>query len=215
MREMLKQGRRPPSIKESRKYDVNVKGQIEAIWQPLYHIQAYPAAGQTQFTFFQQPAGQAALTFRDTNMEAAGMLPAPKEMLVTSIELVLFTGQALSAAAAIDGNLNDIIAVLGSDAANDTGGWLEFFIGSKTYLRDAPLMKFPPSFRLGGYADHGTGAFSSTYSTGAGKLYEITPVKLVANQNFNVTVNFPVATAIVVAGNIGVILNGFQYRLSQ
>lgn len=212
---MLRQGRKPPRVSEAKQYDVNRKGQVEAIWQPLYHFLPYAAAGQTVLTFFQQPVGQGGMTQRDTNMEAAGMLPAPKGMLVTAIEVLFLPAGPPSAAAAVDSLLNDMYLVGGTDAANNTGGFLDFFIGSKSYLTDGPLMKFPPSYRIGGYADHGTGAFSSNYSTFAGRTYEITPIRLVSNQNFNVTLNWPTATAISAAANIGVILNGFQYRLSQ
>lgn len=215
----MRKGLVPPRVSAAKKYDVNRPGQVEAFYQPLYDFQTYAAAGQTQLTFFALPVGQGGKTLADTNMESAAALPAPKEMLVTGIEVAFFPGPppAVHGAQAASTHWNDSWAVFES-------GWLDFFIGSKSYLTDAPVGKFSNSFRLGGaaaLADATTLAADSQsvigYSAFVGPLYEITPVKLVANQNFNVTLNWPavVATPSTVAGRIGIILNGFQYRLSQ
>ena len=188
--------------------------------RPLYDFQTYLAAGQTSLTFFAVPQGQGGKTLADTNMESAGALPAPKKMLVTSIEVAFFPGgnpSTYGAAAAIAGHFNDLWTVFKS-------GYLKFFVGSKDYLIDAPIGKFSNSFRVGGVA-----AIADSTTLGAGQQsmvqlgafvgpqYEITPIELVSNQNFNVTLNWPalVPTISTVAGRIGVILNGWQYRLSQ
>ena len=210
----------PPSIAALRTYNVNRPGQVEVIWQPTYDFQVYPAAGTTQLTFFQTTVGTAGSTLATTNMEASGQFPRPKEFLVTGIQIFFEPGNAVAqanqAAAVVQENWNDV-----SDVMNGAA-FLRFFIGSKDYLIDSPLSKFTQQFRLGGVADNaatGTNATPVTwfidYAVHSGKYYSITPTKLPSNQNFNVSLNFPVAIAVSVAGQIGVILDGFQYRLSQ
>lgn len=220
----MSKGLIPPNIRKSQEFDVNRKGAVESIWQPLYDFQTYVAAGTvTQMTFFAVPNGQAGKTKEDTNMEAAAVLPAPKSMLVTHIEVVFLP-------AAVPSNVQDIAA--GPPVINTfwndmyqmmNGGFLDFFIGSKSYLTDAPIGKFSNSFRLDGTASDAvsttdaatTNSLSTNYASFGGPLYKITPVKLVPNQNFNVTLNFPSTRAVVGNGRIGVILGGFLYRLSQ
>lgn len=217
---MRNRGMIPPKIAESKQYDVNRPGQVEAIWQPLYDFQTYANAGTTkEYTFFAVPNGQSGKTKEDTNMEMAAALPAPKSMLVTHVEVVFLPG----------GNPSTFGAGAASPHWNDTykmmnKGYLDFFIGSKSYLTDAPIGKFSNSFRLAGaaaLADASTAAADIQsqigYATFGGPLYEITPIKLVANQNFNVTLNFPTTAALPsgVDARIGIILGGFVYRLSQ
>lgn len=211
----------PPSVDALRAYNVNRPGQVEVIWQPTYDFQVYPAAGTTQLTFFQTTVGTAGATLATTNMEAAGQFPRPKEFLVTGIQVFFEPGGALSqanvaAATAIQENWNDV-----SDVMNGAA-FLRFFIGSKDYLIDTPLSKFTQQFRLGGVANFAATGTNATpvvwfldYAVHSGKYYAITPTKLPSNQNFNVSLNFPTAIAVDVAAQIGVILDGFQYRLSQ
>lgn len=228
----MKKGLKAPKLRAMKQYEVNRRGQPEAFWQPMYDFQEYIAAGPTILTFFQTPNGQGGKTLRDTNMEAAGMLPAPKTMLVVSIEVVFLPIKLPSTvgddAAMLATNWNDCYRVGGMSSSGQgtpTGGYLDFFIGSKSYLKDGPLMKFSNSFRLAGALDttlvtigqaaQSGDTITTDYCTFAGPTYEITPVKLESNQNFNVTLNFPAITSITADSTIGVILNGFQYRLSQ
>lgn len=208
----------PPAIQKLRNYSVNREGQFEVIWNPLYDYQAYAMAGATQFTFFQNPIGQAGNTLADTNMRSAGQLPRPQEFLVTGIQVLFLPGNAVAssqnAAGTAQENWNDVFDVMFGDA------WLELFIGSKPYVQDGPLAKFTQQFRLtGGGWTTGAGSVATTdfidYAVHAGRYYAITPVKLTANQNFSVTANFPTAIGVSVAATIGVILDGFLYRLSQ
>lgn len=208
----------PPSMAALQNYDVNRAGQHEVIWQPLYDYQVYPALGQLNFVFFQNTIGLGGLTLANTNMEAAGQMPKPKEFLCTGIQVYFRPGNAVSVSQAVVGteqsNWLDVNAVM-------TGlGFLTFFIGSKDYLRDAPLAKFTQQFRLDGVtAIAGAGTVATTdfvdYAVHCGRYYSITPVKLPSNQNFNVSINFNALVPTVVAGRLGVILDGFQYRLSQ
>jgi hypothetical protein len=200
-------------------YKVNRPGQVEALYQPLYDFQTYDSAGVTSQTFFQSPIGQSGKTRSDTNMELAGQIPAGQEFLVTDIQVVFFPGNEPATSSTtippVATNWQDVWNVL-------KAGNLDFFIGSKSYFRDAPLMKFPPDFRLAGighsYFRMGTDADQSVvfdYATHAGPVRRITPIKLMANQNFAVTLNFDSAISVDSDARVGIILGGFLYRLSQ
>lgn len=210
-----------PTLTQLQTYAVNVAGQVEGIGASLYDFQTYANAGTTtQYTFFQIPIGQSGKTKADTNMESAGSLPSPKNFLVQSIEVLFFPGVS----PAVTG------AIAAAQGVNDTwviskAGYLEFFIGSKTYLTEAPIGRFPPKTGMTGFAamsDSTTaGATQSNriaYSTMAGKPYELFPwILLQPTQNFNVTLNFPTTTALPSGqdAKIGVVLHGILYRNSQ
>lgn len=216
--------RNAPNLAQLQQYQVNRAGQKEVIWQPQYDFQVYPAAGVGALTFFQAPIGQSGKTKADTNLEAAGQFPRPKEFLVNHIEVLFFPGVPPAR-----GQRNTAAALGTPQFANDMyafrqSGFLELFIGSKTYLTDGPMALFPPSGRLAGHAalsDSTTaGAAQGTqvdYADAAGALYEITPVLLESNQNFNVTINFPTAVALPsgIAARVGVRLGGWLTRNSQ
>lgn len=200
---------KPPQIAALRKYNVNRAGQFEVIWQPLYHYQAYDTLGHTLLTFFQETVGSIAGGLSTTNMRAAGQLPRPQEFLITGLEVTFEVGAAVAGAAATPTNVQDAFDVLNS-------GNLDLFIGSKSYLTDAPIGVFPQSYGLYVNADQGGGAFGTNYVRSVGRHYAITPVKLPANQNFNVDLNWPEgAVTVTTDAVIGVRLNGFLYRLSQ
>lgn len=211
----------PPPLGALRNYAVNREGQNEVVWQPIYHYQDYAAAGTTQLTFFQDTVGTAGTTLADTNIRQAGTLPAPQEFLLTGIQVMFLAQNAISSADAAVGttqdNWVDTFDVMFGD------GWLELFIGSKPYLQDGPLAKFTQQFRLGGIANiaRGTGGAGADtvnfvdYAVHSGRYYSITPVKLPTTQNFAVTINFPTVITVVTQARIGVILDGFLYRLSQ
>lgn len=200
---------RPPSIAALKKYNVNRVGQFEVIWQPLYNYQDYLVGGHNILTFFVNPVGVAAGQSSTTNMLAAGQLPRPQEFLVTGAEVTWENGAVIAQpASAVQSNWQDAKDVLNS-------GNFDFFVGSKSYLRDAPLGVFPQSYGLGGAGQQGA-LVGLDYARGIGRPYQITPVKLTANQNFNVTLNWPEGVVPVVTQSvIGVRLNGFLYRLSQ
>jgi hypothetical protein len=209
----------PPNIEQLQTYNVNRAGQPEVIWQPLYDYQTYAMAGATQMTFFQRSVGSSGTTYADTNMTVGGMLPRPQEFLITGIQVYFKPAGAVNrsalAAATVLENWNDINDVI--FASN----FLKLFIGSKDYLTDGPLGKFPPVFGISGAAAYmGTttadmNGRATDYAKATGRYYSITPVKIPANQNFNVSLNWPTAAAAAAAGLIGVILDGFLYRLSQ
>lgn len=217
------QGLRAPSIQQLERYNVNVEGQPEVTWQPIYDMQVYPLAGVAQMNFFAVPEGQGVpvKTFDDTNMELGGALPVPVNMAVTNVQIYFFPDGAPGRTGAIANtglNWNDVEAVL-------QAGNLQLEIGSKEYLVDAPLMKFPPQFRLAGaaaLADSTTAAANAgsqiDYSTAAGMIYTLVPLRLISQQNFSVRLrwqNGVVATPSTADARIGVQLGGFNYRLAQ
>lgn len=211
------QGRSPLPVDALSQYNPNRPNATEAIWQPFYHFQSYAAAGQTSLTFFQQPKGQLANGYADTNMEAAGFFPAPTAFLCTAVMIAFFPAGNPSSTSvtqiAASSYWNDAVAVANT-------GYVEMLIGSKVYLRDAPTGKFPPNFTVNGvYGGYGTMTASAVGSTGfaraAGRYCEITPFLIPQSQNFNVTIYWPTAQAVSATGRIGVILDGFYYRQSQ
>ena len=223
-------------------YAVNRPGQAEVIRQRLYDFQLYPTAGATQFTFFAVPIGQAGTsssglvntgtkTYADTNMETSGSLPRPKSYLVESIEVMFEPGSVATAgtytvqspvqfagvaAAAVSAQVSDVNIIR-------QAGWLEFYIGSKTYLYEAPLGVFPPKVRLeidAAVASNSatTAEVSITAAKWGGRPYYMDPpITLESMQNFAVYLKFPavVATPSGFNARVGVVFDGVLFRNSQ
>lgn len=221
----MRNGRPAPNLQELQSYSVNRQGQYEVVRQTQYDFQTYAAAGQTSLTFFQVPKGQSGKTIADTNIEVAGALPQPKWFLVESIEIQFFPGVnpgTLATTIAETEFSNDVYAVA-------KGGSLNFFIGSKTYVEEAPLIRFPPKTRLNVDAAHAIQLkqavaadaeeqVSTDYAAACGRPYFVDPeVLLIPNQNFSVTLSWPAVVALPSGqdGRIGVILDGILYRQSQ
>lgn len=213
-----------PSLQDIQNFQVNRTGQYEAVRQSLYDKITYATAGTTtQYTFFQTPKGQGGKTLADTNLTLAGTLAAPINFFVQSIELLIFPGvlPATSVTTNVSPNFTNDIYTL------QKAGYLDFFIGSKSYLQEAPLGRFPPKTRLEGWAAESSGnntaaptLFRTSIEMAAfgGRPYFIDPgILLAPTQNFNVTINFPSTTA-TPSGQDAVImciLDGILYRLSQ
>lgn len=214
-----------PTVDQLSKYSVNRQNQYEGIRQTLYDFLTYANAGQTQLSFFQVPVGQGGKTYADTNMQAAGTLPSPIKFLVQSIEIHFYPGvlnqpaEDVAAPFASPQFINDVAAV-------NKSGWLEFDVGSKNYLREAPLGVFPPKARLQGNAAIAgsiAGATASSFNqasfaTFGGRPYMVDPwILLEPTQNFIVNLKWPAGVALPsgIDGRIGVKLDGIYYRLSQ
>lgn len=205
--------------RNAQQFSVN-RGQKESVRSSLYDFQAYAAAGQTSLTFFQVPVGQSGKTKADTNMEQAGSLPSPKQFLIETIEVYLYPGSLVNVAASAATNLpqqaDDMYAFAKS-------GFLDLFIGSKSYLTEAPLGRFPAS--TGMRVDQAmTGTFTAPnaikgeYAAMTGLIYRVEPqILLEPTQNFNVTMNWPTAVAMPsgLAARVGVVMRGLLYRNSQ
>lgn len=194
-------------------------GQVEAVNEPLYDFQTYALAGTTQaYRFFSVPVGQSGKTYEDTNMELAGQLSAGTRFEVRAIEIALFPGVNPSpavSATAVSAFPNDVYTIF-------KAGYLQFNILAKPYLRTGPLGNFPFTKRLDGFAAlsdtttaGATGASRIAYAAFGGQQFQITPVMLDSNMNFDVSLNFPTTAAISANARIGVILRGIRSRLSQ
>lgn len=211
-----------PQLEDLLNYDVNRRGEYEGIRQSFYDFTTYAAAGQTELQFFQIQKGQGGKTIEDTNMTSGGQLPQPQHFLVESIEIYLYPGvdpvNAGAGALAASNYSNDMNAVAKQGA-------LDFFIGSKSYLIEAPLNRFPPKTKMEtDYAVHYTESapadaqFASDYAAWCGRPYYLDPpVLLVPNQNFSVTLVWRNAVALpsTTDARIGVVLDGLLYRQSQ
>jgi hypothetical protein len=219
-------GRVPNSLSDLQQYNPNLPNAIEAIWQPFYDSTVagatnYPATGVTQLVFFQTPNGSSGKTLQDTNMSLNGQFPAPTAFLCTAVQILLMPFWSLTvasssrtgAAAAVNTNINDVTQVADS-------GYLQLQIGSKVYLTDAPIGKFPPNFSIGGLQAL-TGTFTAgtyidvDYARTIGRYYEITPLLIPMNQNFVLSLFWPVLVPVVNPMRIMAILDGFFYRQSQ
>lgn len=196
-------------------YVPNRPGAVEVIYQPFYDYQAYATGGFTQALFFQVPAGQGGKTFADTNMTLAGQFPSPTTFVINDVQVLFVPGGPTSeqvGAPAVLENWLDVPKVLNA-------GWLELSVGSKTIFRDAPIGKFPVNFTVAGVAAIASGTVANqtdvAFARGVGKVYEVIPIAIPQNQNFQVSLNYATAQTVATAGRIGVILNGSYYRLSQ
>lgn len=210
-----------PSLKDLAGFNVNRVDQYEGIRQSLYDYTAYASAGQTSLQFFQTPEGQGGKTLADTNMRSAGQLPQPQFFLLETIEILFFPGVnpvTLDAAANAESEFtNDVYTISKS-------GYLELFIGSKPYLQEAPIGRFPGKTRLeaefavASSTTADTKALHMDYAAFAGRPYYMQPpILLVPNQNFSISLKWPAAVALPSGqdGRIGVVMDGILYRLSQ
>lgn len=202
------------------RFSVNTLEQMEAITQPLYNYQAYPAAGVQNLVFFQNPVS-GAVSPEDTNMQLAAQLPAPQKFLIQGIAVDYLSGTSASrfGAQSANGQLNDAFAIL-------RRGLFTLTIGSKSYLQVSTLMALPPRAHIDGVA-----AVADATTAGAnlqsmvqvgyseGDVFKPTPLLLEAGQNFNVTLSWPGGVVAIpsadAAARIGVWLYGTLYRPPQ
>lgn len=233
---------RMPTAADFNSRRVTNAAQSEIIRQRFYDYQLYPTAGSTQLTFFSSPVGQGLTTavggtagtpktLWDTNLELGGTLPSGKAFMVESIEVFFMPGSVstantftlikplefnATAAATLAGQLADVNSFYNS-------GMLEFNVLSKNYLRETPLLAFPPktSFNL----DAAVASNSATTAANivqnmraAGRPYYISPeIALQPAVNFEVVLRWPAAVATPSGYNarVGVILDGYFMRASQ
>ena len=212
-------------------FNVNRDG-WEGYTNGLYDSNAYAAAGHTQLMFFQLPQGQgtgvggAAKTFTDTNMVSAGQMPSQQEFLIQGIE-ILFNTTVPTVVGEMPSSVESpptILAFINDAYIFWRSGNLNLFIGSKSYCQEAPLMKFPPrawfdvTGSIGGSTTAAdTLARAALYATAKGTCYALKAwLRLVSNQNFNVTLNWPEGLQVIISpARVYLTLNGVQYRRSQ
>jgi hypothetical protein len=205
----------PVPLAQLQQYNPNRADQVEGIWQPFYHKVAYATAGQASLQFFNVAfAGD----YTVTNMLAASIFPAPTAFFCRALMLNFIPGTAVAQsagapAAAQVANINDVHAV-----AN--GGYVEFVIGGKVYLRDSPSGRFAPNYGLSGIVAIGaslTAPAQTTvvYARSAARYYEITPFLIPQTQNFAVTLYTPTLIPVAAGANVIATMDGFYYRQSQ
>lgn len=221
------------------RYSVNLHNQWEVIKQTLYDSVAYAAAGATQLTFFALPVGQgtgfggSTKTLSDTNMYLSSNVPAMQAFLVQEVELI-FQPTTPGNAASGGTVTTQLPAAFGVSAApliaNDVyyfrrAGNLQFNIGAKNYLTEAPLWKFPSkqNYEVGGALSDTSTAITNAatrlaFANMRGPVYRLSPADLLleANQNFQVTLNWPEgAQAITNPARVFCVLGGLLYRTAQ
>lgn len=216
------------------KYAVNLQS-WEMLTQSLYDSAAYPTTGVASLTFFQFQTGTgtgvisgASKTLEDTNMQNGGSLPAMQAYIVSSIEVEVQTG--ISSAGFAAAELPSVFgAQLAANQINDMykirmTGYLNFNIGSKSYMQEGPLGRFAPAttFQLNaGLSDTTTAAAASqsriAYADMEGPVYNLSPnnLLLVPQQNFNVTLNWNTLETVTAAARIFVRLGGQLLRAAQ
>lgn len=235
----------PATLADLATYGVFVPDAIQSIRQPLYDRLVYDDAGQIQLRFFQLPQGQGASsaigatgqvkTLDDTNMEAAGQLPSPKAFLATSIEVIVDPGSISTANAWSPQDIafltNASAASVGIipqlNAANDAhriliGSWLDFFVGSASFLQASRGDSFPPKSYVSPDAtiaqsvQLGHSGVAATRAVGK-PFFLNPPVLLMPNVNFVVSLNWPVVVATPTGQNarVTVRLDGILYRNAQ
>lgn len=234
---------RIPTAEDFQRSRVTNPNQSEVVRQRLYDFQLYPAAGVSQFSFFSQPQGQGVTTaiggvvgspktLWDTNQEMPNTLPSGKAFMVESIEVLFYPGSVSTAntyTPATPGQFNATAsAMVSAWQSNDVNavyqsGMLEFNVLSKNYLRETPLMAFPPKSRL--TVDAVTASNSATTgqvvisaARAEGRPYYVEPtISLQPAVNFEVLIKFPAAVALPSGfnGRLGVVLDGYLMRASQ
>lgn len=194
-------------------YGVTAANVVEAHPQVFFDYQAYPAAGQLQFTFFQNAIGQGGYTQGTTNMPANGQFPNPQQFLWTGTEVCFFPGKTVhfSAQAAGKSRLDDSEFVLYAPATATV------VINTKEYLREAPLAALPQTWGI-----NAVGASDATNNISAlgdsrGDLRRTSGQLVPSNTSIKGIITFDAvaATPSTVAGTIGMRIYGIWYQLAQ
>lgn len=233
---------RMPTAADFNARRVTNPNQSEIVRQRFYDYQLYPTAGVAQLTFFSQPVGQGITTalgavagtgktLWDTNLELPNTLPSGKAFMIESIEVLFFPGSVATANTytIVNPNLfnanaaNAVLAQLSDVNTIYQAGMLELNILSKNYLRETPLIAFPPkaNFQLDAAISSNsatTAEIAAVNMRAAGRPYYIEPtIALQPAVNFEVVIKYPaaVATPSGFNGRIGVILDGYFMRASQ
>lgn len=222
-------GARVISQADQARYSTNYPGAKNQLRQPLYDHLTYPAAGQLLFTFFAVQVGQGttsafggagAKTFIDTNMEMPGQLPSGFTQFVEAITVDYYPN--------LEAGRTGVLGTAGQ-FADDVwtvlrNGVFTFRIANKVVIRIAPLLKLPGESGLGGFAavsDSTTAGAaqlaSIDYARSAGMVQQLIPQKIIENQNFTATIEFPalIPTPSTATGRLGVQLLGNQIQPVQ
>lgn len=229
-----------PTIDKFRDYMVNQLGSIEVVAWSLYDTMLYPLAGVANLNFFQTQQGQglsaqpgnanAAKSQADTNMELSGQLPSPQGFWIDSVEVYVEPGSsavantfalqipsaiAAAAAATVQAGEHDVFSIYSTGA-------LILTIGSKPYLREAPLLRFPPQRRKEFSAALTSNSATAVLGVKAravadGRPYFTVPgLPIMTSQNFGVSLQWPAVVATQTNNaQIKVALQGWLFRAVQ
>jgi len=217
--------------------------QSEIVRQRFYDYQLYATAGTTQLTFFSAPVGQGittalggtagtAKTLWDTNLELPNTLPSGKAFMIESIEVLFFPGSVSTANTYTVATPNQFAATAAAGVLTQLAdvnsfyqsGMLELNILSKNYLRETPMIAFPPkaNFNLDASifssATTATAEIAAVNMRASGRPYYVEPtIALQPAVNFEVVIRYPAAVATPSGFNarVGVILDGYFMRASQ
>ena len=181
----------------------------EVIFQPFYDSAVYPASGANAIAFFQESIGVNNKTLSQTNMELNGQLPKGQAFVVTGVQVAFYPGQNSE-----DTARRAIVDDVRTFAEN---GVLVFRIGSKDYITQAPLGKFPPveGLEVSASVTDGTGILTTTYARPDGREFAILDLELASSNNFKVSLLELPPLPSTTDGKIVVSLNGYLYRNTQ
>ena len=231
-----------PTLADFQNARVTNNSQSEVVRQRFYDYLLYAAAGAAQLIFFSLPIGQGITTALgavvgttkspwDTNLVLGNQLPSGANYLIDSIEVLFQPGSSVVANTFLAQTVTTFATVAAATVGtmeNDVNnfyhsGLLELNILSKNYLRETPLLAFPPKAQFDGFAGVTSnsatpGEVKSAFLKASGRPYYVEPrISLQSAVNFDVTVKWPAAVALpsTFNGRVGVILDGYAMRASQ
>jgi hypothetical protein len=228
------------NLRQAQKFAANLKD-YEMVTASLYDSQVLLAGSAPPVTipFFQSAAGGGTAVFpdgttnastnEDTDMTAAGQVPANQAFIVTAIELLYMVTLNFSASALPADYGPSLATYMAFPQINNIWlttqqGYLTFKIGSKVYLQEGPLKLFSSSVDLeidGAQATANTkvanGVAYTQYAKSVGPAYNLAPhnLLLIPNQNFNVTLSWGTLTGLVEKTCIRCRLLGQLLRAAQ
>lgn len=231
-----------PTLADFQNARVTNNQQSEVVRQRFFDYLLYPTAGQAQLSFFAQPIGQGFTTavgavvgstkgLWDTNLVMPNTLPSGANYLIDSIEVLMTPGSSAAANTYLPQVVQQFIAAAVTTIGNSSNdvnlfyqsGLLELNILSKNYLRETPLLAFPPKAHFDGVMALATNSATTsevaqTFLKAAGRPYYVEPrISLQSAVNFDVTLRWPAPVAMPTGFNarVGVILDGYAMRASQ
>lgn len=229
-----------PDANDFQKYRVTNPNSSEVIRQRLYDFQLYPAAGQQEFTFFNQGQGNGVTSTNgavvgsqksasDTNMQLGGQLPSGVEYLVETVEVWFTPGSSAAANTFIPAkfttNATGVLAAAPISALNDTElfydtGLLEWVVMQKPYLTETPLKVFPPRvwFEVDAALATTAAELAIAHARVGGRPYYLEPqISLQPATNWSLKIKYPAAQATpsTFNGRVGIVLDGYLRRASQ
>ena len=184
----------------------------EVIFEPLYDTLTYPAAGTVgtgDLVFFSVGLGNGK-TLSQTNMQLGGQMPAGQAFLVTGIQVAFYPADTIANATGLANYLNDFQVF-------SQNGSLDFEIGSKSYVKQAPLGKFPTAEHMvvDGALATTANEFVIQNAYNAGQEFSVLDMELSSSNNFSVTLRDLPPLPSDSDGRLVISLNGFKFRKQQ